>query len=266
MTVHISDGLRIDDAFAARLVDRMLTELHKDTLVLYDDLKDARSSFGNPKGQRRIYNRILKRGHKSLLAGTIQTGTRCRFRLLLDLWDVTPSTFDGSGPLAWLVGSRIDYQSLGPGKHEDDTTEMAALSRHALERLVQRGAVKTSEDFTSILQRSWILLSLAIHVVLTDKNALPRDGETQWVLPIVTRDGTEVLLPIIRNRKPGPILIATTALTPTMGIDLAALEPLASLLQEYEGGYDIGKLVKDPRLVEAFKATAKATRKGRRQA
>ena len=263
MNVQISEGLRIDDAFAARLVDHMLKHLSDSADRLRDNMgkHDYRSSLGNPKGQRRIYNRLIRSQHSGLLAARLDTGTRMRFSMALDLWDATPAGDDAKGPLAWLVGSRQEFHSLGPNRLETQFQEMIALSRHALERLVQRGAARTPEDFIQIMRRAWVVLSLALCCL----DRLPKDG-TAWVVPVALANGSVVLLPIVRHTGKGPLLMVPTALTNDMGIDETALHPLLDLLAEYEAKGEMNKLPEDPRLPEAFAATVRATRKGRRQA
>ena len=66
-TVQISDGLRIDDAFAERLVEKMLISLDTSyglvNFEMHED-KIRRASLGNPKGQKRIFKRMCKAGHE----------------------------------------------------------------------------------------------------------------------------------------------------------------------------------------------------------
>ena len=274
-TVQISDGLRIDDAFAERLVEKMLISLDTSyglvNFEMHED-KIRRASLGNPKGQKRIFKRMCKAGHNSILAAGITFGTRYRFNMRFDIWTATGSDNEDSekGPLAWLVGRRLEFESKGVNhKTEEKMLELAGLSRHALERLVQRGACKTEADFIKVLRRAWLMLSLSVFALFEDRDHLPKGGETAWTLPVELETGETIYLVATRNARKGPYILVTTILTEDMGIDLSALAPLKTLLKEYEGKKDrgdIGKLCADKRLVPALQATAKATRRGRKEA
>ena len=188
-----------------------------------------------------------------------------------DIWTATGSDNEDSdkGPLAWLVGRRLEFELKGVNhKTEEKMMELAGLSRHALERLVQRGACKTEADFIKILRRAWLMLSLSVFALFENSDSLPKDSETSWTLPVELDSGKFIYLAATRNARKGPYILVTTVLTEDMGIDLQALAPLTNLLAEYEGKDrgDIGKLCADERLIPALQATAKATRRGRREA
>jgi hypothetical protein len=266
--VQISDGLRIDDAFAARLVDRMLHSLHDEFNAIDFNMHkelDRRASLGNPKGQKRVFARMCKAAHNAILAAGITTGTRYRFNIRFDLWTATGSDEQDSekGPLSWLVGRRLEISSKGVKQEtKTDMLELAGLSRHALERLVQRGMCHTEQDFIKVLKRAWLMLSLSVFSIFESGDL----DDTSWTLPVELETGETIYLAAIRNKRKGPYVLVTTVLSEDMGIDVAAVEPLRSMLKDYEGMKDVGTLLKDERLIPALKATAKATRMGRRQA
>ena len=122
------------------------------------------SAAGNPKAQRRVFDRFTAQLGKYLLSSGLTTGKNAKFWMGVEYWTVTSANPDDGtiGPNAWLVGIRSEMEGLGRGQPmQAHTSEMVALSRHALERLVQRGAVATNEDLVTIMRNGWTTLTLA---------------------------------------------------------------------------------------------------------
>ena len=271
-TVGIDSGLRIDDAFARRLVGAMLDELATEQQASGAAREGAhQSAAGNPKAQRRVFDRFTAQLGKYLLSSGLTTGKNAKFWMGVEYWTVTSANPDNGtiGPNAWLVGIRSEMEGLGRGQPmQAHTSEMVALSRHALERLVQRGAVATNEDLVTIMRNGWTTLTLALAAMLDEEHGgIARDGVTAWTIPVLMPNGKAIYLPVLRNLDRGPMAIVPTALSKDMIVNLGALAPLENLIVEAKTAADpqaaLAALAGTARLHAAMAETAKATRRGK---
>ena len=258
--VEISDGLRLDDVTAGRLVEQMLVALaidHAAAERMLDALADRVHAgiMGNVVGQQRFFARLKKALGKTLLTATLVPKSGMHFRLVFDAW--RPAQVGGA-PLmeaaraGWLVGHGTLVMGGGRGKGFKVFRQvLCALTRHALVRLVQRGGCRTPEDLVALLKRAWGVLLIAL--ATSDKGKwLPKDEEAGWIVPV------DDLFLVLCSGGSGQLGVVTTVLGRDMIIERARLEDLRAMLT------DPNLRVTDPCLRAAFQATAGATRRGRR--
>ena len=182
MPVSISNDIYISDIDAKRFVRYMLQDLQG-----YTERADAAfrtlsrdKSLGNPIGQRRMYNRMVKTMGRVFLDGHIETGKRNNYRLRTSQFVV-------------MDGCLYIYDFLfisKPQMFEDQVSSLilVEISNHALCRLIKRAGVRESDDYIPFLR------SLGAQALLFAgvSNVAMKHGET-WPLPI-TVNGERLLL------------------------------------------------------------------------
>lgn len=264
--VQVSPNLRIDDRTAGKIVDQTLLALAHDEKRVARAMGSARTDaaaypLGNPLSQKRTFGRIWRATGDVVLFTHLEAGKRKRFRAILDLWSPTSPEADGSGPLTWLVGTRLTTIGHGLGSQvEQLVDEIVALTRHALVRLLQRGGASTPEDLTALLKGAWPLIMLAIQISGGGAK-LPSGVAAAWLLPMTRTDPTggqlDFYLAIKRGDETGPRAMIATVLDGKMIVDAGAFTQLEAMLAS--GDVDPG----DPAALAAFEATARAARRGR---
>ncbi|MCC3245437.1 hypothetical protein LG047_08900 [Methylocystis sp. WRRC1] len=86
------------------------------------------------------------------------------------------------GPLSWLYGLRFTLQKNGPrAPLRQGFSVPAALSKHALIRLVQRANIHTARELSETLAAAWPDISLA--EIMTRSVRCASAGDT-WLLPV----------------------------------------------------------------------------------
>lgn len=239
-TVDITPGTHISDQFAKRLVAGMLSDL-----AAHERPEAETAKMGNPKAQRRVFNRSLKLHGDWTLASSLKTGKNCRFTFYQDTWVV-----DTDRP-GWLTALSVRFRGMGP-KAEPSVKHIKtfALSRHALERLVSRGAVTKAADLIVLLRNAWNAARLAVG----HWQELPL--EKVWMLPVQAPSGVWVVLPVCRGDSDGVIMVAKTALTMDMLSNPQALRPLMGILLA-----DLYAPLDEDALLAALRKSSKATRR-----
>ena len=258
--VEISDGLRLDDVTAGRLVEQMLVALaidHAAAERMLDALADRvdADTWAMSSVSGGFFARLQKALGKTLLTAKLVPKSGMHFRLVFDAW--RPAQVGGA-PLmeaaraGWLVGHGTLVMGRGRGKgFKVFRQALCSLTRHALVRLVQRGGCRTPEDLAALLKRAWGVLLIAL--ATSDKGKwLPKDEEAGWIVPV------DDLFLVLCSGGSGQLGVVTTVLGGAMIIERARLEDLRAMLT------DPNLRVTDPCLRAAFQATAGATRRGRR--
>lgn len=203
-------GATLADPWAEKVVTQWLS-------VLDDEARKTTAKFtkfinsplgeigGNPTAQKRWANRAAAAHGASLLGVKIEVGTRARYVAIVDFWKPMAATrsieedarrFDTGArcPPAWLYGLRVTIEKHGiSSKTRTDFFVVASLTKHALIRLVQRGACHNAHDLSASLEGMWPALSLA--EALT-RNVRENFAGDVWLIPatIPTQDAPVVLV------------------------------------------------------------------------
>ena len=256
--VDIDPELVLPDRIAAMFVDQMLANIVHANTVLDNRVGFRSGSVGNPTGQRRFFNALLRNYGDALLGSFLETGTRKRFIMVLDVW--TRGYEETAG---WLIGARLQMEGKGPNREADKVClPMVGFSRHALIRLVQRAKCRRPEDLVTMLRRVWGLSSLLYGLKRED---LPGPGHPGWLIPVNGMDG-ECVYPVVKGgdgRRGEPILAITTILTRRMltGDVRAAFTPWDEFFTRHARNLNAASA--DPGLIDVLEATSKASRRGR---
>lgn len=184
-------GAEIADKHAARLVGQWLSALHVEARQAGADLhahfltREGRVG-GNAIAQRRWAARIERIFGERLLASRLWTGGRAKFRLELDVMlpmEAIRRDPVAAGELAWLAGLRMSVRGAGPNSHPSQELHfVAALSRHALVRMVQRCNCETATDLHAAFRAAWPVLS---RVEAMTREQRQREAHLIWKIPVI---------------------------------------------------------------------------------
>jgi hypothetical protein len=175
-------GAELNDKFATRLVDRWLgriAEIEENTHAKMRRAIESGSGMGGtPKSQSKVAGRIREGMRDVLLHSALVTGTRARFKFAIDALWVGPCV-DGSAQ--WLQGNRVIMTKEGVA-HRTQYSEftVAAFTRHAIVRAVQRLNTETTDDLLATVRAAWPSVLLA-ELVTRDERTLRRGGA--WLIP-----------------------------------------------------------------------------------
>ncbi|HEY8138773.1 MAG TPA: hypothetical protein VIF61_13100 [Methylocystis sp.] len=200
-------GAEIADKYAARLVGQWLDALHVEArragaaLHAHFLTREGRIG-GNAIAQRRWAARVERIFGNRLLASRLESGSRAKFNLQLDV--MLPMDGLGltavPGELAWLAGLRMSVISGGPNSHPSQELHfVAALSRHALTRMVQRCHCETAADLHAAFRAAWPGLSRAEEVTREQRKAEP---SLVWRVPVILPTMAEPAIFVVAG--PGP--------------------------------------------------------------
>jgi hypothetical protein len=210
---------------ADRVVAEMLGWLVDVRARMYEDFWSAveNGSFGNPRGQQRMVERLRRAGGCFISYCDLEPGKRCRYRLTLveaDLWDPAIGTFVKDAPAPpkpWLamVGTSV----RGQGPHRPPQIKAAVLlllSHHSLSRLTQRCGARTAVD---LLIAADALLHTFIEASKKDSRLAPRKTVPQgyqlpFALPHHGTEGVAILVPNDCEDCDAPVV--TTILDPAI--------------------------------------------------
>jgi hypothetical protein len=183
-------GAEIADKYAARLVGQWLEALHSEArragaaLEAHFRTREGRIG-GNAIAQRRWAARVERIFGERLLASRLQSGDRAKFNLELDVMlpmaAIRPDTV-AAGELAWLAGLRMSMISAGANSHPARELHfVAALSRHALVRMVQRCGCETAADLHAAFRAAWPVLSRVEAMTREQRKSEP---SSIWRIPV----------------------------------------------------------------------------------
>ncbi|HEY8124528.1 MAG TPA: hypothetical protein VIF88_03800 [Methylocystis sp.] len=182
-------GGDIADKYASRLVgqwlDALYAESHSAAKALHKHFLTREGRIGgNPIAQRRWAARVERMFGSRLLASRLETGSRARFHLQLDV--LLPTNWRGlaatPGELAWLAGFRMDVSRAGAESHPAQYLDfVAAISKHALVRMVQRCGCETAADLHAAFRAAWPVLSRAEEMTREQRQAEP---SLVWRIPV----------------------------------------------------------------------------------
>jgi hypothetical protein len=163
-------GHELPDHYAAKVVNRWLEHLHehetRDQLRAIKTTKQGRGIGGTPQAQLRFIERVRKGLGDSLLNISAKTGKRARFSFVWDILQAgaalvdRETNWDGTAP-RWVYMMRSIYRKQGPQSElEEFSFAIAAVSHHALVRIVQRGGVERYADMVKVARVAWHSLCL----------------------------------------------------------------------------------------------------------
>jgi hypothetical protein len=249
--IELDRSLRISDDFAQRIVQLTMQALYIDLDKTMEPLNRAadNSNTGNPKGQRKHFNRLVKALGSSVLTSSLDyTGTRKRFAFRIDCWGMPEDD------LRSLYASRLTVRGVGANRPVDiETSNMVEITRHALMRIVQRADFVRPEDLVALLQNAWTPIQLALLAIDGDDDLLPgHDSKTGWILPVKTADGSPVYL--VAKRGERSRLAIVTVLDDAKIRDHKRLDAVCDFIML--AGRDKEAVQANPRaLLEAFRET-----------
>lgn len=172
-------GAELSDKFAGRLVDRWLDrifQIEENTLAKMRRFLGNGGIGGTPKAQTKFADRLRAEMKDVLLHSALQTGKRAKFKFSFDALLVAPHE-DNSNP--WLMVNRAISTKDGPAHrtvHSEFT--VAAFTRHALIRAVQRLGTETTDDLLATVRAAWPAIIRA-ELITRDTR---RDGDA-WLVP-----------------------------------------------------------------------------------
>jgi hypothetical protein len=200
MIVDISEGVRLSDANAQRCVSYMLEDLtaYVDRAnVMLKDMFDRKCSVANPIAQRRTFDRIVKAMGPTLLEHSITTGKKGSFIFCY-------SSFLAGNKGLGISTVKAEAPRFRRGEVDVKDHVLLIITRHALQRLVQRCDVRRSEDYVPILKA---LAVPALVMAAAAVEGVPPDAT--WPLPI-TFSGKRILM--LCRQEEGGLPTVTTAL------------------------------------------------------
>ena len=182
-------GDGVADKYAGKLVAQWLAALHAESrsvaaaLHAHFETKEGRIG-GNPIAQRRWASRVERIFGTRLLASRLETGKRSKFHLQIDV--MTPVASFGlkavAGERAWLAGLRMDVRRSGASSDPEQNLDfIAAVSKHALTRMVQRCNCETAADLHAAFRAAWPVLSRAEEMTREERLATPG---SKWRVPV----------------------------------------------------------------------------------
>jgi hypothetical protein len=200
-------GAEIADKYATRLVGQWLealyAESHSGATALRRHFETPQGRIGgNPIAQRRWAARVERIFGNRLLASRLETGSRARFHLQLDVLLLTNGLGLPAPPgeLAWLAGFRMDVSRTGAKSSGADHLDfVAAISKHALVRMVQRCGCETAADLHAAFRAAWPVLSRAEEVTREQRKAEP---SLVWRVPVILPTMAEPAIFVVAG--PGP--------------------------------------------------------------
>jgi hypothetical protein len=200
-------GAEIADKYAARLVGQWLEALHVEArragAALHAHFKTREGRIGgNAIAQRRWASRVERIFGDRLLASRLESGSRAKFHLQLDV--MLPMDGLGlaavPGELAWLAGLRMDVSRAGANSHPaQELYFVAALSRHALTRMVQRCGCETAADLHAAFRATWPVLSRVEAMTREQRKA---KTALVWRVPVILPTMTEPAIFIAAGPSP----------------------------------------------------------------
>lgn len=208
--IEVDRTLRVSDEFAGRIVDLTIQALNYDAAeTMAAQTKASAKGLGNPKGQRKYYDAIVKAFGPTVMAKALDyTGKRKHFRFRIDLWGVPDNGVTG------LQIGRLTVTGLGPHKLLDiQTMVLCDVSRHALIRIVQRAGFVRPEDLIALLLLAWKPIQLALVAAGDNWGNLPKPEQAGWILPAKTGTGETVYLvvkgSVVETKEPNGLIIVT---------------------------------------------------------
>jgi hypothetical protein len=248
--IELDRSLRISDDFALKIVRLTMKALYHDLDRTMDAVHKASTEvgLGNPKGQRKHFNRLVKAFGPAVLTKSLDyTGTSKRFGFRIDCWG-TPEDDTHS-----IYASRLTIRGIGAGRPIDiETSTMCEITQHAMVRIVQRGDFVRPEDLIAVLQSAWTSIQLALLAVDGDDDLLPGADSKGWILPAKTKDGVPIYL--VAKQGESSRLAIVTVLDDAKIRDHNRLDAICDFLMLAET--DKEAVQKDPKaLLEAFRET-----------
>ncbi|MGO9770418.1 MAG: hypothetical protein ACLPSW_12850 [Roseiarcus sp.] len=183
-------GAEIADKYAAHLVCQWLEALHVEArragaaMHAHFLTREGRIG-GNTIAQRRWVARVERIFGERLLASRLQSGSRAKFNLEIDVMSpmaaICPEPI--AGELAWLAGLRMSVSRGGANSHPAQELHfVAALSRHALTRMVQRCGCETAADLHAAFRAAWPVLSRVEAMTREQRKA---GTSLVWRVPVI---------------------------------------------------------------------------------
>jgi hypothetical protein len=212
--IVLDPGVRIDDAWAARIADGFIASLKHSQTEIMSRIGDALSAIPLWDASQRVVSRcgdgIVKALGASCLGYNLAYKKKGRWNLLLIT--VFPRS-DGRLVIetVGIDGRAVEIEALRRGRlmrqrtiQAPRVTDLLELSRHAFERFIQRAGLHKPGDVTRIFrdpENLYVLSCLAL---------LEETGEVR--MPINTPLGRCALV-VVRD-EPFGVLTATTLLSP----------------------------------------------------
>jgi hypothetical protein len=198
-------GATLADVHVERLVGQWFDVLAHDgrrdlaRFVAFVD-HDGASLGGNPVSQRKWANRAARAWGDSLLMLHLATAKRASYEVRLDVCAPMAASLpkdkarigsDAPKP-QWLYSWRFTVTRDGPStKAHKSFNILAALSKHAIVRLIQRGGVETVAQLREAIVDFWPRLML-VEVLTRERRALAQ-GDV-WFVPVVLASAPEPLV------------------------------------------------------------------------
>lgn len=212
--IVLDPGVRIDDAWAARIADDFIASLHHSQSEINQMIVDAFLDIPLWDASERIVTRAADRIVKAL--GTSGLGYNLNYRkkgrwtLLLIMVFLRKSDSRIVIETVWIDGRAVEATARMRGRvmrhrtiRAPSVVDLLELSRHSFERFIQRGGLHRPFDITNIFRDGENL-----HVL----SAVDVDGIGEVRLPLNTPKGRCALV-VVRDEPGGP-LVAKTLLAP----------------------------------------------------
>jgi hypothetical protein len=186
-------GHELPDLYAGKVVNRWLDHIHADEMTNQAStasiLAQSRGIGGSPVAQKKFAARIVKGMGDNLLFHSIITGKRANFSIAWDVlhaggalieratdWDDTVE------PPRWVYIMRNLLRKAGPQSElQHRHFPIAAISHHALTRIVQRAGVERYADVVKMMHSAWRSLCL---VELATRPAREDGDTTAYLVPM----------------------------------------------------------------------------------
>jgi hypothetical protein len=203
MNVAISEGVRLTDEDARRFAMHMLDDINQKSEHIWKTVLSGAAlknfSVGNPKGQKRTFNRIAREHGMLFLDGSLRTGTRKRFCFNYSTFAVT-----ADGRHLELMAVRVECS--GPNKDVDvGYAVLLVFTAHALQRLIQRSGVRKADDYLPILKALGMPGVLAA-VSAKYNNGIPEG--TVWPLPVSVNGVKSIMLLATMPNSITPVVVS----------------------------------------------------------
>jgi hypothetical protein len=204
--IAVGAAADLEQRWIERVVDLWLAALGVQATAVNDNIHDFLKSSGgigyNPLAQTRWATRARSAFGSALLDLRLKPGKRGAFEIAVDYWcpDRSPYAIVAKASDAkadWIYGRRLwAYRTRNCRQMNGGGGVIAALSRHSLVRLVQRGGCHAADDMTASLRASWPRLALFEAIIRNDK---PKDAHWLWPLRIPTMDEPLVALMFVAD-------------------------------------------------------------------